>query len=50
MKVGVEVGCGFWEFCLENGEEFVVGFELIVELFNEVKKVDVIGIFKGKGF
>ncbi|EFH73112.1 ribosomal protein L3, partial [Vibrio cholerae RC385] len=33
-----------------NGEEFAVGSELTVELFNEVKKVDVTGTSKGKGF
>ncbi|MVT22050.1 50S ribosomal protein L3 [Vibrio vulnificus] len=49
-KAGVEAGRGLWEFRLENGEEFVVGSELTVELFNEVKKVDVTGTSKGKGF
>lgn len=38
------------EFRLENGEEFEVGAELTVELFNEIKKVDVTGTSKGKGF
>lgn len=50
VKVGVEVGCGLWEFCLVDGEEFIVGQNISVELFVDVKKVDVIGIFKGKGF
>ena len=49
-KAGVEAGRGLWEFRLENGEEFEVGTELNVELFNEVKKVDVTGTSKGKGF
>jgi large subunit ribosomal protein L3 len=49
-KAGVEAGRGLWEFRLENGEEFAVGAELNVELFNEVKKVDVTGTSKGKGF
>jgi len=49
-KAGVEAGRGLWEFRLENGEEFEVGTELSVELFNEVKKVDVTGTSKGKGF
>ncbi|EAS40341.1 50S ribosomal protein L3 [Photobacterium profundum] len=49
-KAGVEAGRGLWEFRLENGEEFTVGAELNVELFNEVKKVDVTGTSKGKGF
>ena len=49
-KAGVEAGRGLWEFRLENGEEFEVGAELTVELFNEVKKVDVTGTSKGTGF
>lgn len=49
-KAGVEAGRGLWEFRLENGEEFSVGSELTVELFNETKKVDVTGTSKGKGF
>jgi large subunit ribosomal protein L3 len=49
-KAGVEAGRGLWEFRLENGEEFAVGSELTVELFNEIKKVDVTGTSKGKGF
>ncbi|HCH3753291.1 TPA: 50S ribosomal protein L3 [Vibrio parahaemolyticus] len=49
-KAGVEAGRGLWEFRLENGEEFEIGAELTVELFNETKKVDVTGTSKGKGF
>jgi len=49
-KAGVEAGRGLWEFRLENGEEFAVGAELTVEVFNEIKKVDVTGTSKGKGF
>ena len=49
-KAGVEAGRGLWEFRLENGEEFAVGSELTVELFNDTKKVDVTGTSKGKGF
>ncbi|UJF19463.1 50S ribosomal protein L3 [Vibrio sp. SS-MA-C1-2] len=49
-KAGVEAGRGLWEFRLENGEEFEVGAELNVELFAEIKKVDVTGQSKGKGF
>ncbi|KKC97945.1 50S ribosomal protein L3 [Photobacterium sp. WH77] len=49
-KAGVEAGRGLWEFRLDNGEEFAVGAELNVELFNEIKKVDVTGTSKGKGF
>lgn len=51
-KAGVEAGRGLWEFRLngEEGEEIEVGGELKVDLFNEVKKVDVTGTSKGKGF
>ena len=49
-KAGVEAGRGLWEFRLENNEEFAVGAELRVEIFNEIKKVDVTGTSKGKGF
>ena len=49
-KAGVEAGRGLWEFRLENGEEFEVGSELTVELFNDTNKVDVTGTSKGKGF
>ncbi|CAG9298293.1 50S ribosomal protein L3 [Celerinatantimonas diazotrophica] len=51
-KASVEAGRGLWEFRLngEEGEEIEVGGELKVDLFNEVKKVDVTGTSKGKGF
>ena len=51
-KAGVEAGRGLWEFRLENGEgeDYAVGAELTVEVLAEVKKVDVTGTSKGKGF
>lgn len=49
-KAGVEAGRGMWEFHLEDGEQFEVGSELTVELFADIKKVDVTGTSKGKGF
>ncbi|WP_097356846.1 50S ribosomal protein L3 [Candidatus Enterovibrio escicola] len=49
-KAGVEAGGGLWEFRLDNSEEFEVGAEMNVELFEEFKKVDVTGTSKGKGF
>ena len=49
-KAGVEAGRGLWEFRLDGGEEFEVGAELNVDLFAEIKKVDVTGTSKGKGF
>lgn len=51
-KAGVEAGRGLWEFRLdgEEGNDIEVGSELTVEVFNEVKLVDVTGTSKGKGF
>jgi large subunit ribosomal protein L3 len=48
-KAGVEAGRGLWEFRFEEGE-FTVGQSINVDLFTDVKKVDVIGTSKGKGF
>ncbi|MGS3087703.1 50S ribosomal protein L3, partial [Escherichia coli] len=49
-KAGVEAGRGLWEFRPAEGEEFTVGPSISVELFADVKKVDVTGTSKGKGF
>lgn len=49
-KAGVVAGRGLWEFRSENAEGFEVGSELNVDLFAEIKKVDVTGTSKGKGF
>lgn len=49
-KAGVEAGRGLWEFRLEEGQEFAAGQEISVEIFADVKKVDVTGTSKGKGF
>ncbi|MGL9722540.1 50S ribosomal protein L3 [Sodalis sp. (in: enterobacteria)] len=49
-KAGVEAGRGLWEFRVEDGEEVTVGQSITVELFADVKKVDVTGTSKGKGF
>ncbi|AVJ56516.1 50S ribosomal protein L3 [Idiomarina sp. OT37-5b] len=51
-KAGTEAGRGLWEFRLADGEgeDYTVGSELTVEVFAEVKKVDVTGTSKGKGF
>ncbi|MBQ8707641.1 MAG: 50S ribosomal protein L3 [Succinivibrionaceae bacterium] len=51
-KAGVEAGRGLWEFRLAEDEvsAYQVGSEVKVDLFNEIKKVDVTGISKGKGF
>jgi large subunit ribosomal protein L3 len=51
-KAGVEAGRGLWEFRLgaEEGENLEVGAEVKVDIFTDVKKVDVVGRSKGKGF
>ncbi|TKI03275.1 50S ribosomal protein L3 [Martelella alba] len=49
-KAGVEAGRGLWEFRIEEGEEVAVGQSVTVELFADVKKVDVTGTSKGKGY
>jgi large subunit ribosomal protein L3 len=51
-KAGVEAGRGLWEFRLADDEieAYKVGSEVKVDLFADVKKVDVTGISKGKGF
>ncbi|AOM41677.1 50S ribosomal protein L3 [Xenorhabdus hominickii] len=50
-KAGVEAGRILREFRLpEDGSEFTVGQSISVEIFADVKKVDVTGTSKGKGF
>lgn len=49
-KAGVEAGRGLWEFHLTEGEDYTVGQSITVNLFTDVKKVDVTGTSKGKGF
>jgi large subunit ribosomal protein L3 len=51
-KAGVEAGRGLWEFRLEQDDnnEYAVGSEIGVELFQEGQYVDVRGISIGKGF
>ncbi|NDL65989.1 50S ribosomal protein L3 [Acerihabitans arboris] len=49
-KAGVEAGRGLWEFRVEDVEEITAGQSISVELFADVKKVDVTGTSKGKGF
>lgn len=52
VKVEIEVGWGLWEFMfIEVDLDFYkVGDVIQVDLFEVGSKVDVIGIFKGKGF
>ncbi len=51
-KAGVAAGKHLVEFRLLDGEgsDFALGAELKVELFNDIKSVDVQGVTQGKGF
>jgi large subunit ribosomal protein L3 len=51
-KAGVEAGLGLWEFRIEegDGEDFEIGGELPLDMFEAGQKVDVQGVSKGKGF
>ncbi|TCP95584.1 LSU ribosomal protein L3P [Cricetibacter osteomyelitidis] len=51
VKAGVEAGRGLWEFRTEGETaEFTLGQEINVDILADVKKVDVTGTSKGKGF
>jgi large subunit ribosomal protein L3 len=51
-KAGVAAGRGLWEIRVSDEElkDAAPGTELKVELFNDVKRVDVSGVSIGKGF
>ena len=51
-KAGVEAGRGLWEFRLTEDElsNYKVGSEVKLDVLNDVKRVDVTGTSKGKGF
>ncbi len=49
-KAGVEAGRGTWEFRVDSVEEFELGAEIKVDLFEQGQMVDVSGVSKGKGF
>lgn len=49
-KAGVEAGRILREFHLSKNEKFMVGQSISVEIFANIKKVDVTGTSKGKGF
>ncbi|QIQ42083.1 MAG: 50S ribosomal protein L3 [Buchnera aphidicola (Microlophium carnosum)] len=50
LKSGVIPGRGLWEFRINRDKTFQVGQSITMNVFNNVKKVDVTGISKGKGF
>ena len=49
-KAGVEPSRVLREVHVDNVDAYELGQEITVEQFNEVKKVDVSGVSKGKGF
>jgi len=51
-KAGTEAGRGQWEFRLGDGEgeDFALGGEIKVDIFEDGQKIDVTGTSKGKGF
>ncbi|WP_422389539.1 50S ribosomal protein L3 [Candidatus Regiella endosymbiont of Tuberolachnus salignus] len=49
-KTPVMAGRGLWEFRIAEAQKFSRGEEITVEIFADVKKVDVTGTSKGKGF
>lgn len=51
-KANVEAGRGLWEFRLDDKEiaNYQVGSEVKVDVLSDVKRVDVTGTSKGKGF
>ena len=49
-KAGTEAGRGLWEFRVEAVDDFEVGGEVKVDIFETGQKVDVRGTTKGKGF
>ncbi|CAL4326576.1 50S ribosomal protein L3 [Buchnera aphidicola] len=50
LKSGVMPGRGLWEFKTNQNETFQVGQKININIFNNIKKVDVTGVSKGKGF
>lgn len=49
-KANVEPGVGLWEFRIDSADDFKVGSERTVKLFESISQVDVVGVSKGKGF
>ncbi|MCW5196421.1 50S ribosomal protein L3 [Buchnera aphidicola (Pemphigus obesinymphae)] len=50
LKSGVKAGRGLWEFRVSDLKDFKIGNIVNVNVFINVKKVDITGISKGKGF
>ncbi|WP_041069084.1 50S ribosomal protein L3 [Candidatus Ishikawella capsulata] len=48
-KAGVEAGQGLWEFRTDS-VKYSIGQSININIFSKIKKVDITGISKGKGF
>lgn len=49
-KSAVNYGCGLWEFRMLEVCKISVGDVVTIHIFKNIKKVDIRGISKGKGF
>lgn len=49
-KSGTSCGCGLWEFRISEDHVMSVGDVFNVSILKNIKKVDIRGISKGKGF
>lgn len=49
-KANVAAGIGLWEFRFNKEALFKIGQEISVDFFSNIKKIDVSGFSKGKGF
>ncbi|WP_343189902.1 50S ribosomal protein L3 [Buchnera aphidicola] len=50
IKHNVSAGRGLWEFRVKNNNNFFSGQSLKINFFKNIKKVDITGLSKGKGF
>jgi len=50
LKSGVVPGNGLWEFRVDNVNKFTLGQIININIFNNIKKVDITATSKGKGF
>ncbi|MBK4775778.1 50S ribosomal protein L3 [Candidatus Pantoea edessiphila] len=49
-KAMVGIGRGLWELRVDNSEIYSLGQKISINYFCNIKKVDITGISKGKGF
>lgn len=49
-KSGAHCGIGLWEFSVSDGHAISMGDIIDIDIFKHIKKVDIKGTSKGKGF